>query len=325
MVNLGELNAMTHDSAEANITDNIYHRHVALMAFKAKEKTYRGGSFIREGLEYSDDPESLTGKAIEATGSFDVVEIETADAAQFRPRYYIQTIPLWDADVADNYSSEVQYWNYVSHRQQSYMRIMQARFARHLYQSGGNSLQINGLGDIFDNTQPFGRIDREKNEWWRSFVHDNDGTPQAFSMRLIADLISDVSDGDMEPDVIFTSTAGWNAVQAAMHPLERFPNTTLANMGFRNVTYQGAIPFVYDKYCDKDSDTRHKYYALNFDHIMWRPHVGFNMKTYDWMRMPKNLGSYMLIVWFGNVTSNALRRQGLLKDINPSATTMFER
>lgn len=315
MVNLGELNAFTHDSAEANITDNIYHRHVMLMGFKEKEQTYDGGLFIREAVEFSDDPNSLTGKAMEATGSFDVVEIETADAAQFRPKYYVQTIPLWDADVADNYSSEVQYWNYVSHRQASYTRIMQARFARHLYSSGGNSLQINGLGDIFDNNQPFGNISRTDNEWWRSFVHSS-STPRAISTRLIADLISDVSDGDMEPDVIITSTAGWNAIQAATDPRERYPNTTLANLGFRNITYQGSIPIVYDKYCDTDGDTRHKYYALNFDHIKWRPHSGYNMKHYEWMRMPKNLGSFMLIVWFGNVTANQLRRQGLLRDIN---------
>ena len=316
-VNLGELNAFTHDHASAMITDNIYHRHVALMAFKEKEKTYPGGTYIREAIEYNDDPESLTGKAIEATGSFDITEIETADAAQFRPRYYVQTIPLWDADVADNGSTEVQYWDYVSHRQSSYMKIMQARFARHLYSAGSNSLQINGLGDIFDNSQPFGRISRRDNEWWRAFVHGA-VTQRAISTRLIASLISEVSDGDMEPDVIFTSTEGWNAVQAATDPRERFPNTVLANLGFRNISYQGSIPIVYDKYCDIDSTTRHKYYALNFDHIMWRPHAMFNMKTYDWMRMPKNLGQYMLIVWFGNVTCNQLRRQGLLKDINPA-------
>ena len=193
---------------------------------------------------------------------------------------------------------------------------MQARFARHLYSRGDNSLQINGLGDIFDNSQPFGNINRAEHEWWRAFV-DGSASPRAISTRLLSDIISDISDGDMMPDLILTSTRGYNALESATDVRQRHPNTTLANIGFSSINHRGEVPVVQDKYCDTDGDTRHKYYCLNFDHIKWRPHRMYNMKTFEWVRMPRNLGQFMLIVWFGNVTCNQMRRLGLLKDINP--------
>ena len=313
--NLGELQAFTHEHAERYITDNVYHRHVALMAFKKKEQTYPGGLYIREGLEISDDPKSVTGKALEKTGTYDIVELETYDAAQFRPRYYVQTIPLWDADVADNGASDVHYWEFVKNRQASCMRIMQARFARHLYSRGNNSLQINGLGDIFDNSTPFGRISRQQHSFWRSRVHTRGNQP--INTTSVAKLVADISDGDMEPDVMFTSTDVSVQLEALLTDRQRYPNNAeLASFGFRHINYQGAIPIVSDKYCDVNTTTQHKLYALNFDHIRWRPHRMYNMKHYDWLRMPKNLGQFALIVWFGNITCNQMRRQGALEHIN---------
>ena len=148
--NLGELNAFTHDYADGIITDEVFHKHVGLMALKSTQRTYPGGTFVRTGLEISKDEAGQTGGAIEARGGFNVTEVEGHDAAQYRPRYYVQTIPLWDADVADNGSSETQFWNFVSQRISVHMKYIRERFSRHMYLKGGNTLQINGLGDIFD-------------------------------------------------------------------------------------------------------------------------------------------------------------------------------
>ena len=318
--NLGELEGFTKDFAPKMIADCIFHRHPALMGFQDRAKTYPGGLFIREGIQYYDDPNEKSGGSVGRTGEFELVEVEGHDVARYRPRYYVQVIPLWDADLADNGSDEVQYWDFVVQRKALCMKFMQARFARHLYQAAGGGTNINGLGDFFDNTATIGQIDRTKdtNAFWRAYVHEGNGQPRAISTKLIADLVGDISDGEIEPDLILTSVKGWNAVQAATDPRERFSNTTLANLGFKNIAYQGSVPIVYDKYCDIDDDTRHKYYAINFDHLKWRPHKNFNMKRQPWMRMPKNLGAFMLYIWFGNITTNNPRRLGLLKNINPA-------
>lgn len=314
--NLGELNAFTHDHGDGIITDEVFHKHVGLMALKATQRTYPGGTFVRTGLEISKDEQGQTGGAIEARGGFNMTEVEGHDAAQYRPRYYVQTIPLWDSDVADNGSSEVQFWNFVARRTALYMKFMRERFSRHMYSKGGGTLQINGFGDIFDNNSVFGMIDRSKYDWWRSYIYSN-ATPRAATTFQLATMLSAVSDGDIEPDILLTSTDMYDRYEALIDPKERFPNTMLANAGFRNITYRG-IPIVKDKNCDTDGDQRHKVYALNFDHIFWTSHVMFNMKKRDWMLMPKNLGQFMVVVWFGNIMPNSLRRQGMLADLNPA-------
>ena len=314
--NIGELQAFTHDYADGIITDEVFHKHVGLMALKSTQRTYPGGTFVRTGLEISKDEAGQTGGAIEARGGFNMTEVEGHDAAQYRPRYYVQTIPLWDTDVADNGSSETQYWNYVSRRISLYMKFMKERFSRHLYSQGGGTLQINGLGDIFNNSSVFGNIDRSQYDWWRSFIYSNT-TARAGTTRQLATAISAASDGDIEPDIILTSTQMYDRYEEIIDPKERFPNTMLANAGFKNITYRG-IPIVPDKNCDTDGDDRHKAYLLNFDHIFWTSHEQFNMKKRDWMVMPKNLGQFMVVIWFGNIMPNSLRRQAMISDIDPA-------
>lgn len=316
--NLGELNAFTHDYADGIITDEVFHKHVGLMALKANQRTYPGGTFVRTGLEISKDEAGQTGGAIEARGGFNVTEVEAHDAAQYRPRYYVQTIPLWDADVADNGSSATQYWNFVSRRISVHMKFLRERFSRHMYSKGGNTLQINGLGDIFDNSSEFGGIDRSKYDWWRAYIYNNGGTGRAATTRQLAAAISATSDEGIEPDIILTSTQMYDKYESIIDPKERFPNTMLANAGFKNITYRG-IPIVKDKNCDTDGSTRHKAYILNFDHIFWTSHEQFNMKKRDWMVMPKNLGQFMVVIWFGNIMPNSLRRQATIEDLNPAA------
>lgn len=317
-VNLGELQSFLYDSHSRVISDVIFNQHPLLMGFKRRERPYSGGLNIREGLEYNDDTEGVTGGAITRTGTFDIEELPAHDAAQYTPVYYVQTIPYWDADIADNGSSENQYWDFVKARRMNCMKIMQSRFARHLFSSGDGTLQINGLGDFFNNELTLGKIDRTEHEWWRAFVHSNPGAGRAFTTKILADLHNDCSDGAIMPDLAVTSGRGWTSVQAATDPRERFSNTTLANIGFRNISYQGQMPIIYDKYCDVDSDTRHKMYLINFDHLFWRPHRMFNMKMQQMMRMPKNLGQYSLVIWFGNMTTNNPRRLGLLSDLDPA-------
>lgn len=316
--NLGELQAFTHEFADGIITDEVFHKHVGLMALKSTQRTYPGGTFVRTGLEISKDEKGQTGGAIEARGGFNMTEVEAHDAAQYRPRYYVQTIPLWDADVADNGSSEVQYWNFVARRTAIHMKFMRERFSRHMYSSGGETLQINGLGDLFDNSSTFGQIDRTKYDWWRTFNYTST-SPRAITTHLLASMISSVSDGDIEPDLLLTSTQVYDRIEAITDAKERFPNTMLANLGFRNITYRG-IPIVRDKNCNTKGSQRHYVYALNFDHIFWTSHEMFNMKRQDWMRMPKQLGQYMIVIWFGNIMPNSLRRQGMISDIDPAMT-----
>ncbi len=317
IANLTELQAFTFDHCSQMITDNIYHKHVMWMAAREHERTYPGGEHIRELLRVASDENDETGGAVDRTGAHEIKELPMHDAARFKPRYYVQTIPLWDADVADNGSSDVQYWSFVSARMSGYMASMKDRFSRHFYGRSGGGLQINGLSDIFENNTTFGQIDRSEHEWWRAQI-DRSATARAATIELLADVYSKASDGDETPDLIMTSDQVWNRYERILDPRTRYnQNITLANMGVEHLSFRNR-PILKDKNCDRDSSTRHKIYMLNWSHIFIRPHSAYNFKEYNWMRMPKFLGQYMMIVWFGNVTSNSLRRQGAIFDVDPA-------
>jgi hypothetical protein len=318
---LGELEGFSHDWTPGMLTDNIFDRHVLLKGMQDKGDTYPGGLNIREGLIYNDDEDEETGSSTDETGEYDIVEVPGHDVALYQPRYYVQTIPLWDSDVEKNGTDATRYWDYVKERKSLCMRYMKARFARHLYSTSGGGTNILGLGDFMDNTATIGGIDRTLagNQFWRSYVFNNGGVKRSITTRLMARLHSAISDGGMMPDVYMTSTDVFDELEALLDPQERFPNTTLAQMGFENITFRGLVPVVKDKYCDVSATDRHKIYGINFDHIRWRSSARFNMKRQSWMRMPNQLGSFMLIIWFGNVVINNPRRLGMIDDIDPDA------
>ena len=318
IANMTELQAFTYDHCGKMITDNIYHKHVMWMAARENERTYPGGLHIRELLRVATDEHDQTGGAVDRTGAHEIKEIPMHDAALFKPRYYVQTIPLWDADVADNGTSDTQYWEFVAARMSGYMAAMKDRFSRHFYGESGGGLQINGLGDIFRNNNEFGQIKRQDHEWWRAHVSRNAAAGRAMTVELLAEIFSAISDGDEKPGLLLTSTQVWDRCERILDKATRYnQNMTLANLGFEHLSFRNK-PILKDKNCDRDSSTRHKFYMLNWDHLFIRPHARWNMKEYNWMRMPKFLGQYMMIVWFGNVTCKSLRRQGGIFDIDPS-------
>jgi len=313
--NLGELTAFTHDFADAMSTDNIYNKDVALMMMREREKPYDGGEKIREFVEYDADENDTTGGAVSRTGDFEYVEREAFDAVRFEPRYYVQTNVIFDADVAANGNSRTQFFNFVMAREMSARNRMRDRFARHMYQQGQGTLQINGYPDIFADDQTFGEIDRTKFPWWEGIVHGSD-TARGFNLQDLADVIGDCSDGADKPSIGITSVLCWNSIENVANENQRHVNTELAALGFENIVYHG-IPIIKDKHCDIDASDRHKIYFPNFNHLFLRPHQDFNMTVRDWKDMPNNLGAFSLIVWFGNITCNSSRRQGLYADIDP--------
>lgn len=317
IASMTELQAFTYDHCSKMITDNIYHKHVMWMAAREHERPYPGGQHIRELLRIASDENDVTGGAVDRTGAHEIKQIPFHDAVLFRPRYYVQTIPLWDADVADNGSSDVQYWDYVSATMSGYMAAMKDRFSRHFYGKSGGGLQINGLGDIFDNSSEFGGIDRSEHEWWRAHV-DKSSTARKATVEQLAAVYSAISDGDETPDLIMTSTQMWDRYERILDAATRYQqNRSLANMGVEHLSFRNR-PILKDKNSDVDADDRHKVFLINWDHLFIRPHSKNNFREYNWMRMPKYLGQYMLIVWFGQVTCNSLRRQGAIFDLNPS-------
>lgn len=315
-LNLGELSAMSRDWGPRSVADNYYDVHVLHKSMKARQVLYPGGENIRLQLMVAGDPTDQTGRAMDFYGTWQYQNPNLFDAAQFEPKMDVQVITVWDGEVAINGTSEVQYADLVMNRQAAYTKIFADRMSRYLYGRGLNGPQINGLGDLFDNSSTFGNIDRSSTEIFNAYVFDNDGTARALDRKLLGRACTAVTDGNIKPDLILTTPDVWDGVERILDDLERYPNTMMVNAGFTNMTYRG-IPIVYDKNMPVRGRTRHSLRILNFDYWRWYIHQGFNMVRYDWQRMPNGAGQFEILITIGNTCSDNLRYESTIDDIDP--------
>ena len=275
------------------------------------------------------DPEDNTGGAIAYTGGWDFTTPEFFDAAEFYPKMEVQVIVIWDHEVSRNGTAETQYANLILERQRWYTKIMANRKQRYLY-GRGNDIKPNGLENIFDNDSNFGNIDRTKTEVYNSYITDaSDSTNNKnvvaanvdpalggqMTRRLLEESLMDVTDNGVRPDIGITTPAVRSQISSILQREERYPNTSMVNAGFENITYMG-IPIIFDKEMPLPTG-KHMLFWLNLDYLRDYMDERFNMKRYPWMRMPNNAGQFEVIINIGNVGSGNLRYQSMIDNINP--------
>lgn len=319
-LNLGELEGFTRDWGPSMVSDTYFNQHVLLKTMEATRATYPGGDFIRIPLNVRGDRQDKTGKALGYTSSFDFPKLEVGEVARFEPKMEVQVIVIWDYEVAKNGASEVQYADLVQNRISWYMKLMADRKSRYLYGRGGNTVRPNGFGDIFDNTAPFGQIDRSKSDAavYRSY-YSTTTDKRTVSRALLTNEIVKVWDGAMKPDIGITSSKVWAQINALLQRDERYENRAMADAGFPNISFLG-VPIVYDKEITAvKSKDRHNITFLNFDVLRDYACEGFDMKRHPWARMPQNTGQYQVIVNFGNLCSDNLRYLNRVDDLDPDA------
>ena len=314
-LNLGELEGFTKDWGPSMVSDTFFNQHVLLKSMETTRATYPGGDYIRIPLNVRGDRQDKTGRALGYTESFDFPKLEVGDVARFEPKMEVQVICIWDYEVAKNGSSEVQYADLVQNRISWYMKLWADRKSRYLYGRGGNTVRPNGFIDVFDNTAPFGQIDRTKAPTYRSF-HDTNSTKRGISRALLTDSIIDVWDGAMKPDIGITTPKIWGKINQILQRDERYENRAMADAGFANISFMG-VPIVFDKEAPVRASDRHHLMWLNFDVLKDYACEGFDMVSHPWTRMPQNTGQYQVIVNFGNLCSDNLRYLNRVDDLDP--------
>lgn len=317
-LNLGELTALSYNHSDKMLNDTYYNQHVLLASMKRVRETYPGGLFIQKELGIAGDRNDQTGAAIAYTGGWDYTTPELFDAARFLPKIDVQVIVIWDIEVSRSGTSETQYLDLIKERQKWYTKIKADRKSRYLY-GRSDAVKPNGLADVFDNTQPFGEIDRTKDKaaGYRSFVFHNNGTGRALTRKLLSNSLTKVTDNNIMPDIGITTPDMRDDVELMLADQERYSNTALANAGFENLEYRG-IPIVFDKEQPIPGATRQNFYWLNFDYLQDKVDERYNNRRYPWMRMPNNPGQFEVIMEIGNVVSGNLRYLSMIQDLMPT-------
>ena len=317
--NLGELNALTEEWRSRELIDNIANANVILMKLTENEETYDGGTHIRENVIYDLDSADTTGGSYSMTQTLNHVEREGIDAARFQAAYYYQTVVIWRQQMMQNHGSKAVV-NLINARLKVAMMRFRNRFSRHIYASGTGTNNLSGLLDLMSTTNTYGEIDRSAQSWWQPYRAHNSGTGQALTQTQLDTDLSNMTDGNIKPDLILTSDAVVTKIKSFIHPNVRYKDDELKRAGVTNILYEG-IPVVADKHCNTDSSTRHRIYYLNFDFLKWRPHSADNFAQQDggWRWMENGAGMFTRIYWSGNMTCNNCRYQGSREDVNPSA------
>ena len=315
--NLGELTALTRDYVENKLTDNIFKANPLLMKLRANEETFSGGENIRENLIYDDDSGDTTGASIARTQTINHVEREGVDAAQFPFAQYYQSVILWHKDLAANGRGDTRIFSIHDARMQTAELRFRSRLSRHLFATGTGTNNLLGLLDLFSTTNTYGSISRSAQTWWQPQIDGNGGTGRPLTLRLMDDTYHAISDGDIRPDLIIASAGLFAKYSSLLHAQPRFQDDNLANAGFTNILFND-VPIVKDKNVDTDSTTRHKMYFLNTKFLKWRPHEDWNFKVDDFREMEHGAGIYTRIWWYGNMTCNNCRYQGVINDLDPA-------
>ena len=103
------------------------------------------------------------------------------------------------------------------------------------------------------------------------------------------------------------------------HELDLLADRGLDAGHYQNLMYQ-SVPMIAEAAMHVPAPDRHQIYTIDFQMLTLRPHECFNVKITDWYRMPKQLGSYCVVVWFGNLTFQSLDSHGLLSGLDPTTT-----
>ena len=171
--------------------------------------------------------------------------------------------------------------------------------------SGGKQLQGLDLAVPVDpTTGTYGGINRANWTFWRSQLQTDAGAPSATTIQgRMNTLWANCVRGADYPDLILSGSTYWATYVASLQAIQRFVDTSKADLGFRSVQYMNA-DVVLDGGIGGQANTNTMYF-LNTKYFRFRPHADRNFVSLDpEKRYAINQDAMVqLIGWMGNVTS----------------------
>ena len=290
---------------------------------------------------------------------------DNADAEiAYKPCYYVQSVPIWDADWA-SHRPEYQ-WEYVSQKIRTSIRKLRGNLKRSLFRplygrsvpapnidppngfsiSTGTAHEIVSYEEImrsesFDSISVTKTQNRPDGIFSRPAHRTDKIEPTAFTERLWREHLEGIKpvgaylppDQQPEPPYdrkyafahpdMFCAIRDYVILQRDSsdpgHELGLLADRGLDAGHYQTLMYQ-SVPMIVEPAIHVPAPDNHQIYTIDFQMLTLRPHECFNVKITDWNRMPQQLGSYCVIVFFGNLTFQSLDSHGLLSGLDPTTT-----
>lgn len=316
--NVSDIVATTLEARSGQLADSVTDNNALLAQLRKKGRIrpVDGGRLIYEELLFSDN---LNAGWYSGYDTLPVAAQDVISAAEFEWKQAAVPVVVSGREMRQN-SGKAAKINLIAGRIEAAEASLANLVSVALYSDGLGSggKQITGLDAAVPAnpaTGSYGNIDRSSaaNIFWRSQVQDPAVTPTSATIQgAMNTLWASCVRGADRPDLIISDGILWAIYMASLQTIQRFTDTTSANLGFPTVKFMDA-DVVLDGGIGGNA-TASTMYFLNTKYIHFRPHTDANFTVLDPSRRAAfNQDATVQILGFmGNLTSSGAQFQGRL-------------
>jgi hypothetical protein len=306
-----QLTAISQNTIDKTLTDNIYASTPVLKRFSDKAKKVSGGLAIQVPVI-----SSATG-AGGAYSDLDALTIDRTDnmsAAVYNWKQYYEPIRVSRLDLA-KCSGDASKLDLIA----SKIKIGESNFAENLSVglfsdgTGSSSKVITGFDAMVSTSSTYGGIAVADMATWAAVVKSNGAVDRALSLPLVQTLIGAVSDGKEAPTLLACRQNVFDEAYNLFTAFQRIESEDMGKLGFKSLMING-IPLVVDSHAAAKT-----IYALNEQYVHLFIHKDNNMRKEHHSSLETTDSMLTKIFWMGNLGCSQRRRQGKLSDIQVAA------
>lgn len=274
---LQELESTTQEFWDKDpiVQDVFYKGNVFIGTMLKKARTWDGGIYIRQVLDYGQP----MGSDFNATSTFNTNKVQTMTAARWTPGYYYEPV-VYDMDDMVMNAGAAQMVDVINQKLGKAQKHIRYNLAYDLYNStsyGASGRKLWGLPGMISTSATYGGIAvADMPEWIAGQVTS---TAAQITFTVLDTLLTSCMVGDDpgdEPNLIVTTRTLFSSLRAQTLPHLRLEHGNLADMGFTNIDYIGN-PIVRDYMCPSGYC-----FVVNDNYMGFRTHTKFNFKRTAW-------------------------------------------
>lgn len=276
-----EANAISAEGHfDKTLTQIVYEDSPLYKKLESEGKVIQdGGRDIRWTIRYTDLDKT---DWVDPREAIDYTAVETRTEAVLQWKYVLgRTLLSWDERVK-NGGSKYQKINIVKDKTAELKEDYYKKFAVALFATTQATDAMASLHTIIDATTSYAGIAVADASRWAS-TESADATFSLYAASGItlslADAVAQATFGKQAPNFHLTTRTLQNLFESKMVTYTRYEDVTMANMGFRNVTFKGA-PVIGDPYC-----TTKYWFGLDTSVLEFHVHPDFDGKVTEWQEL----------------------------------------
>ena len=316
----GDVLSTTLERRRDMIADNVLNHDpfFAYLQSRGRVDPADGGASLMEPVSYPGNDQFRRYSGFE---TLSVAKTTVITSAEYNWKQAAVPVSISGLDLRRN-SGPSQIFNLMSEQVTVAERTMSNNLADDAFSDGtaDGGRQMGGLQLLIADdptTGTVGGIDRATSTWWRSAVFDatTDGGAAASATNIqgyMNSLALQVIFNRDWTDLVVADINYFNFYWQSLQAIQRIASEQSGAAGFETLAYYGPggrAQVMYDSSCPAD-----RMYFVNSDFLRMRPHTQANMSPTPERTAVNQDAVVVHILFQGNLTSNGLRYQGLLKE-----------